>query len=130
MIKIVIDATPIISALIGGTSREILFDPKYDFLTTEFTINEVKKYLAYISKKSKIPLKQIEEAMKLPLLTIYGKNFYSEKIENAKKLIEHKDKKDIDILALTLKTLNPLWSEDTHFEGINEINLLKTKDFF
>jgi len=130
MIKIIVDATPIISALIGGTSREVLFDPTYDFLTTEFTINEVKKYLSYISKKSKTPLEQIEEALKLLSLTIYDKNFYSEQIEKAKQLIEHKDKKDVDILALTLKTSNPLWSEDTHFEGINEINLLKTKDFF
>ena len=45
MIKIIIDATPIISALIGGISREIIFDNTYEFLTTEFTINEVKKYL-------------------------------------------------------------------------------------
>lgn len=45
-------------------------------------------------------------------------------MEDAKKLIEHKDKKDIDIMALTLKSLSPLWSEDTHFEGIKEISLL------
>lgn len=56
MIPIIIDATPIISALIGGTSREIIFDPTYEFLTTEFTINEVKKYIPYISKKSKTTL--------------------------------------------------------------------------
>ena len=130
MIKIIVDATPIISALIGGVSREILFDPTYDFITTEFTINEVKKYVSYISKKSKMPLEQIKEALELLPLTIYNQNFYSEKIENAKKLIEHKDEKDIDLLALALKTSNPLWSEDTHFERINEISLLKTKDFF
>lgn len=130
MIKIIVDATPIISALIGGASKEILFNPIYDFLTTEFTINEVRKYIPYISKKSKISPKQIKEALKLLPLTIYNRNFYSEKIENAKQLIEHKDKKDVDIISLSLKTPNPLWSEDTHFEGIKEIGLIKTKDFF
>ena len=130
MIKIIVDATPIISALIGGTSREILFDPTYEFLTTEFTINEVKKYLPYIGKKSKILLEQIEESLELLPLTIYTKGFYSDKIEKARQLIEYIDKKDIDILALALKTSNPLWSEDTHFEKISQINLLKTKDFF
>lgn len=130
MIKIIIDATPIISALIGGVSREILFDPTYDFITTEFTINEVKKYLPYISKKSKIPLEKIEEALNILPLTIYDKEFYKDKTEKAEQLIKHKDKKDVDILALSLKTSSPLWSEDTHFEGINEIELIKTKDFF
>lgn len=130
MIKIIVDATPIISALIGGASREILFDSTYEFLTTEFTINEVKKYIFYISKKSKIHIEQIEEALELLPLTIHSKDFYSDKIEKAKQLIEHIDKKDIDILALALKTSNPLWSEDTHFEKISQINLLKTKDFF
>ena len=130
MIKIIVDATPIISALIGGASREIIFDTTYDFLTTEFTINEVKKYISYISKKSKTPLDQIADALNLLPLIIYNKEFYKEEIEKAKQLIEHKDKKDIDILALTLRTSYPLWSEDTHFERINEINLLKTKDFF
>ncbi len=41
-IKIVVDANVIISALIGGSYRDILFDHRYDFLTAEFTLEEVK----------------------------------------------------------------------------------------
>ena len=37
-----VDANVIISALIGGSSRDILFDHRYDFLTAEFTFEEVK----------------------------------------------------------------------------------------
>jgi predicted nucleic acid-binding protein len=130
MIQIVVDATPMISALIGGASKEIFFDPTYEFLKTQFTIDEVKKYIPYISEKSKTPEEQIIEALHLLPLTIHKKEFYSKKLDLAKQIIEHKDKKDIDILALAIQTATPIWSEDKHFEEINEISLLKTKDFF
>ena len=44
-IKICVDANIIISALIGGVARNILFDSKFEFITTESTIKEVTKYL-------------------------------------------------------------------------------------
>ncbi len=57
-ISIAVDATPIISALIGGVSRDILFDHRFNFISTEFTINEVKKYIPIISKKSEVSKKE------------------------------------------------------------------------
>lgn len=50
-IIIAIDANIIISALIGGVARLILFESKFEFITTEFTISEVRKYLPRLSKK-------------------------------------------------------------------------------
>lgn len=44
-IIVVADANIILSALLGGKPSGILFDPKFQFITTEFTLNEVKKYL-------------------------------------------------------------------------------------
>ena len=44
-IIVVVDANIILSALLGGKPSFILFDPKFKFITTEFTISEVKKYL-------------------------------------------------------------------------------------
>ena len=35
---------------------------------------------------------------------------------------------DVDILAMTLETGVPLWSNDSDFEKIDEIALLKTED--
>lgn len=43
--KLVVDANIFISALIGGKAAELLFNPKFDLLTTERTTWEVKKYL-------------------------------------------------------------------------------------
>lgn len=127
-ITIVVDANPIIAALIGGSSREIFFDRKFGFITTEFTIEEVKKYFPVIAKKAGTSEELVSLAFSLLPVKIYPKQFYYHKIRKAKELIGKKDKKDVDILALALISQSPLWSQDKHFEGIVQIKLLKTKD--
>ncbi len=129
MITITTDATSIISALLGGVSRNIFFESSYNFITTEFTIYEIKKYFNYISQKSGVNTKDLIEALDILPLEIYKSNFYSDKINEATNLIGKIDKKDINILALSLKKNKTIWSEDKHFEKIREIILLKTKDF-
>lgn len=124
---IIVDANPIISALIGGFSREVFFDHNFNFITTRFTIKEIKKYIPYIAEKAKISEKFIESFLHLLPIKIYSKDEYQKWIEKAKSLIV--DEKDVDILALALKTNHPIWSNDPHFEGIKEISLIKTKDF-
>jgi len=41
-ITIVVDANIILSALLDGKPSYILFDGKYQFITSEFTLSEVK----------------------------------------------------------------------------------------
>ena len=60
-IKIAIDANPIISALIGGISKEILFDHRFHFISTEHTFKEVEKYILVISKKSGVDEEKVIE---------------------------------------------------------------------
>lgn len=64
-IRIIVDANIIISALLGGKPRFILFDPKFEFITTQFTIKEVEKYIPLISKKSDVQKKEIKEAISI-----------------------------------------------------------------
>jgi len=40
----VVDAQPFFAALLGGAARKIFFDPRFRFITTDFTLGEVKKY--------------------------------------------------------------------------------------
>jgi len=128
-IKIAVDATPIISSLIGGISRNVLFENKFDFISTEHTIKEVKKYLPLISKKSGVDEKEINRALSLLPLKVYSKEDYDNKREEANRIIGETDKKDIDILALSFKENCPVWSEDKHFRDKEGINLVRTKDF-
>jgi len=125
--SIIVDANPIVSALIGGFSRGILFGHHFEFITTEFTLSEVEKYIPYISTKSGVSIGTIHFLLTLIPLKIVAKEKYSNYIPKATSLV--KDKKNIDILALALALGIPLWSNDKHFEGIIEIRLVKTKDF-
>ena len=129
MIAIVVDANIIISALLGGKPSIILFDAKFQFTTSQFTINEVIKYFPKIAKKLNVPERELLSALNdLPLLT-YDRNFYEDKLKSAKEFIGQIDKKDIEILALALKLETPLWSEDKHFEKSAYHKLLKTYNF-
>jgi predicted nucleic acid-binding protein len=53
---------------------------------------------------------------------------YERSLAKAQNLIGNRDPFDVDILALTLETGAPLWSNDSDFEEIDKITLFKTKD--
>ena len=129
-IEIVVDANIIISALIGGSSRDILFDHRYDFLTTKFTVKEVEKYIPEIADKSGTEENFVIDTFELIPLTIKNKNFYNNSISEAEEMISEIDEDDVDILALAIYTNNYLWSQDKDFEKAGYNKLLKTKDFF
>lgn len=125
---LVVDANPLISALIGGKAFDIFYSKKFKLITSEKTIWEVKKYISALAKK----LNEKEDYLfsileKLPVITLHPSK-YRRKIKVAADIIGNRDIKDVDILALTLEINAPLWSQDKDFEGIKEITLLKTHD--
>ena len=92
-IRIIVDANPIISALIGGISRNVFFDKRFEFLTTEFTLNEVKKYIPTISKKSGINEEEINYALRLLPIIVVFREEYEKYILEAERWIAEIDKK-------------------------------------
>lgn len=128
-IRVVVDANILISALLGGKPRFILFDTKFEFITTKFTLKEVEKYIPLITKKSGVSKKEIKEAISLFPLRVFPQSYYKNYLTESKKFIQRIDPKDIDILALYLKEETFLWSEDKDFEELRpSIKLLKTED--
>lgn len=128
-VLIVVDANVILSALLGGSARFILFKPEFSFTTTNHTINEVKKYSDVVSQKSGVAKKEIIDAFSLLPIKIYSKNFYQNKLKDAKRLIGSIDPKDVDILALVLKLDTYFWTADKHFDKIKKaIKLIKTEN--
>jgi len=126
--KLVVDANVFISALIGGKAAELLFHPNFELLTTERTTWEVKKYLPELAEyveKSPADLLFLFEL--IPVKACQSKE-YETSLSTAAHFIGDRDPFDVDILALTLKTGAPLWSNDSDFEKIDKITLLKTKD--
>jgi len=126
--KLVVDGNVFISALIGGKAAELLFNPNFELLTTERTTWEVKKYLpelAAYSEKSPEDLLLLFEL--IPVRACQSKE-YETSLSTAQHLIGDRDSFDVDIPGLALETGAPLWSNDSDFEGIEKITLLKTKD--
>jgi predicted nucleic acid-binding protein len=126
--KLVVDANVFISALIGGKAAELLFNPNFELLTTERTTWEVKKYLPMLAgytEKSPADLLLLFEL--IPVRACQSRE-YERSLSTAQDLIGDRDPFDVDILALTLETGAPLWSNDSDFEEIDKITLLKTKD--
>ncbi len=127
-ITIVVDAQPFFAALLGGATRKIFFDPRFRFITSDFTLDEVKKYIPFISEKSGKAEKDIMHALSLLPVVSYQEQYYQEKRSKAEELIGARDPKDVDILALVLMTQAALWTEDRDFDGISGITIIHTKD--
>ncbi len=105
-----------------------VFISNHQFLTTKRTTWEVKKYLpelAAYTEKSPADLLLLFEL--IPVTACQSKE-YETSLSTAQHLIGDRDPFDVDILALTLETGSPLWSNDSDFEEIEKISLLKTKD--
>ena len=131
MIRIVVDANIVLSALLGGSARFVLFDSRFEFVTTDFTFGEVVKYLPMIAEKSSVSFGELNETLSLLPIAIYPKKYYRRQLTRARKLLQRIDPHDVDLLALYITEGTYLWSEDKDFEKINPpIRLLKTKDFF
>lgn len=123
-----VDANPLLSALRGGKARTVIFSEKFIFITSEFTIWEVKKYIPELSQQSGVPESELFFAFdRFPILSI-PPIVYSEKRQQAIDLIAHRDPKDVDILALALRFDTPLWTNDSDFDNISEVTILKTAD--
>lgn len=127
---IAVDASPLISTLLGGRARLVLFSPQFSFITTEFTTWEVKKYIPLISTKTDIP--------EIDLITIFERTpivarqsfEYDSMRGQASKMIAQRDPKDVNILALALQFNIPIWSEDKDLISLKEIEVLTTADMF
>lgn len=109
---LVIDANPIISALLGRTAREVLACGRYVFFSTQYTLFEVARYLPRLAKRLDIAeLDLFREYQLLPIVACQPGE-YDAQLAEARRMIEARDPKDVPILALTLALRCPLWSED------------------
>ncbi len=126
--KLVVDANVFISALIGGKAAELLFNPDFELITTERTTWEVKKYLPKLAEHADQTPSSLLLLFELIPVKACQSREYERSLSKAQNLIGNRDPFDVDILALTLETGAPLWSNDSDFEEIDKITLLKTKD--
>lgn len=125
---IAVDVNPLFSALRGGRAKSVLYSERFVFITTQYTIEEIKKYIPEMSVDTGAPENELLYAFdRFPLLSM-PPEVYEEKRQHADNLISHRDPKDVDILALALKLDIPIWTNDKDFSNIPGLKMFTTSD--
>lgn len=115
--KLVVDANPILSALLGGKAKQLFFDAGIsEFAATESALDEVHYYISKVAQKLEVNPAVVRFTLDLLPLTVYEPKSYRRSMKKAKLQIAHRDPQDIEILALALELGRPLWTNDNDFE--------------
>lgn len=125
---LVVDAAPLISALLGGRADQIIATGRFSLHSTQYTLFEVAKHLPRVA--GIVGLSEIElfEAFEHLPVEPCQPSVYDDQIDRAATIIGGRDERDIPLLALALTYRYPIWSDDRDFEGIAEIQLLTTSE--
>ena len=101
--RILVDTNRIIAAMIkAGTTRNILFDENFDFVTPDYTITEIREHEDELLKKTKLTTEEFEVLLALIFehITIIPFSEYESFINECKNDIS--DKGDIPHLVACL----------------------------
>lgn len=113
--NLVVDANPILSALIGGKAQRLFQSSSgVHFHTTAWTVSEVEKYLPQLASKASVDESILRISLDLLMLEMYASSAYQGCLEDARHRID--DPKDVDLLALALTLGFPVWSNDNDFQ--------------
>lgn len=129
-LELVVDANPLISALLGGGGLRVLFDERLHVVTTEHTTWEVKRYIPMISSRSGVPEEIVLELFETFPLIAYQSSAYETSLSKATNQIGLRDPKDVDIFALTYHLGAPLWTEDPDLISVSDIQTVTTQELF
>jgi predicted nucleic acid-binding protein len=130
MLKLVIDANIILSALIRDSiTRKILIGSAIEFYAPDYLMEEVEKYISLVSKKNSLSEHENKKVLDIlsSYITVVGIEFYKENINEALEIMSNIDIKDTPYVALALSFDNDgIWSEDKGFLKQNKIKVWKT----
>jgi predicted nucleic acid-binding protein len=114
--KLVVDANPILSGLIGGAALRVFWNPAVrEFATTEHTLQEVIEYAPELARKAGRPEELLLLDLKLLPLVVYSRRDYHGQLREARRRIGKRDPDDVDLLALALKLEAAVWSNDRDY---------------
>ena len=127
--SLVVDANPLLSALLGGQAREVLFSGKIICMSSQHTLFEVEKYLPHVANRiGRNELDLWREFQLLPVIAVQPRE-YDLELKRATELIGQRDPKDVHVLALALRLDLPIWTNDRDFEGLSQhVSTHKTAD--
>lgn len=128
--KLVVDTNRIIASLIKNSlSRRIINHPFLEFITPDYTLQELSKYEAMIRKKTKLTHEEFDLLLSLIFekITIIPKEDYEDFLDVAKTLIDDID--DVPFIALSLAIkIDGIWTDDAHFQTQKQFIVFRTKE--
>jgi predicted nucleic acid-binding protein len=128
--KLVIDTNRIIASLIKNSlSRRIINHPFLEFITPDYTLQELSEYEEMIRKKTKLTKEEFNLLFSLLFekIEIIPKEEYKDFIDEAKTLIDDID--DIPFIALSLAIkVDGIWTDDAHFKTQKQFTVFRTKE--
>ena len=129
--QLVVDANVLFSALIkSGETRRILLLSEHDLYAPEFMIEEFKKHLSELQKKTHLPKDKLSQYLETFLQLAEIKLVPFEEFKHEKEFAAKisPDKDDIAYLALALHLQFQLWSQDKRLKKQNKIKVITTKE--
>ncbi|MEK6892637.1 MAG: PIN domain-containing protein [Nanoarchaeota archaeon] len=128
--KLIIDTNRIIASLIKPqTSRAILFNKNFKFITPNFTLSEIMKYKEEIIRKGNLIPAEFDLLLFIifEYLEIIPIEEYTSYVDEASKLMT--DIKDVPFLALAIAyKADGIWSDDSDFKKQNKVKVYTTSD--
>lgn len=123
-----VDATCLVSAILGGRAREIIFSGQFELYSPQATLFEVPKHMPWLAGQLRKPELKLFEEFQLFPITACQPATYEHQVNRATELIGQRDPLDVPLLALAMARSYPIWSDDRDFDGIAEIQLFKTAE--
>jgi len=128
--KLVVDTNRIIASLIKNSlSRRIINHPFLEFITPDYTLQELSDYETMIRKKAKLTHEEFNLLLSFIFekITIIPKEEYEDFLDVAKTLIDDID--DVPFIALSLAIkVDGIWTDDTHFQTQKQFTVFRTKE--
>lgn len=113
--SLVVDANPILSALIGGQAKRLFKSTSgVELHTTAWTITEVTKYIPHFAAKTGADEETFHRGLKVFPLIVHVLDEYQDEMPEAAQRIT--DPKDVELLALARKLELGVWTNDKHFD--------------
>src|SRR3989344_980173 len=123
--KILVDTNRIIAALIKeSTTRDLLFDENFEFVTPDYTIIEITEHKEELQKKTKLTDEEFEILLTLIFerIEIIPKSEYEDFLDECKNLIS--DPNDVPHLAACLAIrAEGIWAHDSHFKEQHKLKV-------
>ena len=111
------DSNVILSAVSGKAALRIFTRSTLDVITTESVLEEVREYIPHMAELYGLAPQVQESQLRLLAIREYPLEDYKRYVSEAERRIGDRDPDDVNLLALSLATKTPVWSNDNDFKN-------------